>query len=74
MGRRVQKAIYTYSGGWPTYPDQVQRFVYDGWTLDTPRLAGRDGLQGSPGASPIAASQGWNVVTVLNVIAGLNMR
>jgi len=33
VGRRVQKAIYTYSGGWPTYPDQVQRFVYDGWNV-----------------------------------------
>jgi len=33
MGRRVQKEVYTYNNGWPTYPDQVQRFVYDGWNV-----------------------------------------
>ena len=68
MGRRVSKRVETYNGSsWPETSDEL--FVYDGWTLDTPRLAGRDGLQGSPGALPLAASQGWNVVMVLD---GLN--
>jgi RHS repeat-associated protein len=31
MGRRVQKAVYTYSDSWPENPGEVQRFVYDGW-------------------------------------------
>ena len=69
MGRRVRKEVFTYDNGWPANPDKREHFVYDGWTLDTPRLAGRDGLHGSPGALPIAASQGWNVVMVLD---GLN--
>jgi RHS repeat-associated protein len=33
MGRRVQKAVYTYNNGWPENPGDVQRFVYDGWNV-----------------------------------------
>gem|GEM_PF-2969968 len=69
MGCRVRKEVFTYDNGWPANPDKREHFVYDGWTLDTPRLAGRDRLQGRPRAWPVAASQGWNVVMVLD---GLN--
>jgi len=66
VGRRVEKVYSVYE-----LPDQTpdawvvtstERFVYDGWTLDTPGLGGRDTWR----ASPAAASQGWNVALVLD--------
>jgi len=65
LGRRVQKKYSTYNGSsWTLVTDQ--RFVYDGWTLDTPRPQVADGSQGDHGLSPIASRQGWNMVMVVN--------
>ena len=58
---RVRKTASTHNGSvWVEDSDVL--FVYDGWTLDTPRFAGRDRWR----ALPDAASQGWNVVLVLD--------
>lgn len=33
MGRRVRKEVFTYAGGWPANPGEVQHFVYDNWNV-----------------------------------------
>jgi RHS repeat-associated protein len=79
MGRRVRKLTIGRDAGntrWleePTdTPETDQRFVYDGWTLDTP-LRASPGHRGAMGpAGPDAASQGWNVILVLDGNADAN--
>ena len=53
MARRVEKAVYTYNNGWPEDPGEVQRFVYDGWTLNTPVSPGETGCTAAQGLRPL---------------------
>jgi RHS repeat-associated protein len=65
MGRRARKQAWTRtSGNWVADLDHC--YLYDGWSLDTTHLAWRDGSPGGGGLSPVASSQGWNVIAVLD--------
>jgi RHS repeat-associated protein len=71
MGRRVRMELLgRWSGEWVHLAEE--QYVYDGWTLDTP-LRASPGHRGAMGpAGPDAASQGWNVILVLDGLADVN--